>query len=273
MITPNGRYLGRRPDTHDHRDRHFSAAHPEAAAVQLPPSVDLRHKPTPEMPPCYDQGDLSSCGGNMGAALMRFFYPNVDAFSRLQIYYDARKYDGETHEDSGVQTRNILKALSEHGAAPETEWPYDVKKFASRPPVQAYQDAGKYKLSSYSRLTSGSNYLQCLASGYPFCLGIELFESFDSDQLDKTGIMVPPQPSEKDIGGHDVLVVGYILNFKSDPLFKQSGIDPALASDEVLMIRNSWGTNWSRKYRGHFFMPLAYALDNITGNDAWSGRK
>lgn len=269
MTTPSGRYLGRKPDGPDERDHLFSVAHPEAAAVQLPPSVDLRQR----LPPVFDQGQSSSCGPNAGAALMSFYYPDVPHFSRLQIYYDVRALEGDTSEDDGVQTRDVLKTLCLGGAAPEEDWPFDLKMLTQHPPQLVYNEASKRKLSKYSRLTSGSNYLQCLATGNPFVLGIELFESFDGPELDRTGIMVPPKPGEKNIGGHDVLVVGYVLNFRSDPLCKASGVDPALVSDEMLMIRNSWGANWSRKFRGHFFMPLAYALDRVTGNDAWTGRR
>lgn len=269
MITPNGRRLGRRPDSHDAGDRHFLAAHPEAARIALPPSVDLRKT----MPPCFDQGDLSSCGPNMGSALMCHYFPDVPAFSRLQIYRDVRDIEGTGSEDAGVETRDVLKTLATAGAAPESLWPYDPKRFAGKPPAEVYAAASKYRLTSYARLTSGSNYLQCLASGHPFCLGITLPKSFDGEQLDKTGIMTMPAKGEGELGGHDVLVVGYVLNFKTDPLFTKSGIDSALVSDEMLMIRNSWGTEWSRQYRGHFFMPLAYALDRVTGNDAWTGRR
>jgi C1A family cysteine protease len=269
-VTQRGHYLGRKPDSHDPRDRHFLASHPAAASIQLPPSVDLRKR----LPPCFDQGELSSCGPNAGAALMCFHFPEigVDSFSRLQIYYDVREMEGDVAADDGVETRDVLKALATTGAAPESMWPYAPKALTKRPPAAVYEAASKYKLSSYSRLMSGSNYLQCLASGQPFVMGIELHESFDGDRIDQTGIMVPPGPREQIIGGHDVLVVGYVLNFKSDPLCKQSGVDPALVSDEMLMVRNSWGTNWSRRFRGHFFMPLAYALDQATGNDAWTGR-
>lgn len=269
MITPNGRYLGRRPDSQSSKDHHFLAAHPEAAAISLPPSVDLRKN----LPPCFDQGELSSCGPNMGAAFMNFLYPEVPAFSRLQIYRDVRDIEGTGNEDAGVETRDVFKTLAETGAAPEELWPYDTTKFTGKPPPEVYQEAKKYKFSRYSRLISGSNYLQCLASGFPFGMGVMLPQSFDGEQINRTGIMTMPSKNEDVPLGHDVLVVGYVLNFKSDPLFTKTGIDPALVSDEMLMIRNSWGTHWSRQYRGNFFLPLQYALDKITGSDAWTGRR
>ena len=55
--------------------------------------------------------------------------------------------------------------------------------FTLEPPRPAELDAGKYKLGSYSRLISEDDYLGCLADGFPFLLGIECFESIDSNDL------------------------------------------------------------------------------------------
>ncbi len=270
MITPNGRYLGRRPDATDYRDHQFSVVHRAAAARLLPPSVDLRHL----LPPCFDQGHAGTCGLNMGSAMLCFLYPSAEpAFSRLQMYYDVRQIEGTGSDDAGVETRNVFKTLQRTGAAPENLWPYDLNRLAEEPTHAVYAAAAKYKISSYSRLASMSDYLHCLADGRPFGMGIQIYESFDDAETDRTGIMRTPGTDEACLGGHDVLVVGYVMNFRSSDLFKSSGLDPALVADEMLMVRNSWGTGWSRQYRGHFFMSLAYAAATATGNDAWTARK
>lgn len=269
MITPGGRGLGRRQDSDDGRDRRFLETHPEAATSQLPPSVDLRSR----LPACFDQGRSGSCGPNMGDGLMCFLFPEMASrgFSRLQIYRDVRVIEGTGDQDAGVETRDVFKTLQKTGAAPENLWPFDLSRLAAAPPASVYAEARKYRLGSYSRLVSGSNYLQCLASGSPFGLGFNVPESLDSDEVNRTGIMTVP--GGRIIGGHDVLVVGYVLNFRSDPIFRRSGVDPALVSDEMLIVRNSWGVGWSHMFRGHFFMPLQYAMDTTNGNDAWTGRR
>ena len=138
MITPSGRYLGRKPDSPDPRDRRYGAARPQYLSVSSrPASVDLR----PRLPPPYDQGKLGSCGPNAGSGLMAFLYPQVAAcFSRLQIYYDVRVIEGNVGEDTGVETRDVLKTLCNSGAAPEREWPYDISRFAMEPGTQATVD-------------------------------------------------------------------------------------------------------------------------------------
>ena len=53
-----------------------------------------------------------------------------------------------------VETRDLFKVLTKIGAAPESFWPYENSTFQPKPPAAVYTEAAKYRLSSYSRLTS-----------------------------------------------------------------------------------------------------------------------
>lgn len=267
MITPNGRHLGRVRDSADFRDHRFAAAHANAMVAPLPSSVDLHGA----LPACFDQSALGSCGGNAGAGLMAELFPGFLA-SRLGIYFDARALAGTTGTDSGVQTRDVLKALQLTGAIPETAWPYDITRFAEPPPVDIRE---MRKLGSYSRLASEDEYLACLASGHTFLLGFEVPSYFDDEAMAAYGVFWLPGNGKPPImGGHDVLVVGYDLHFKSNPDFLASGIDAASVQDEALLVRNSWGTEWGLVSKpGHFWMPLSWASNPSTGGDAWTGRR
>jgi C1A family cysteine protease len=200
-----------------------------------------------------------------------FFYPSVAAFSRLQIYYGVRLIEGDVSQDDGVETRDVLRFLQITGAAPEPLWPFDIGRMFHQPPPDVYQAAEGYTVASYSRLETPDDYLNCLASGFPFVLGFNVFASLDSDPVAKTGVLPLPVPNERQIGGHDVLVVGYDTDFLNNPDFLKSGLNPSQVSSRALLVRNSWGTAWGTK-AGHFWMPLEFAADPTNGGDAWTAR-
>lgn len=235
-----------------------------------PAKVDLR----PLLPPVFDQGEEGSCGPNSADALMCFFFPEVaqlGGFSRQQIYYCVRQLEEDVLDDAGVETKDLFAILHDIGAAPESLWEYLPANFKTVPPAGVLLAANGYKISSYSQLTAEEDFLDCLAEGFPFILGFECYESIDSEHLAKTGVM--PRPNvrkEKDVGGHDVLVVGYDTNFLKSHDFLKSGVASTLVSNTALLIRNSWGTDFG--IQGHFWMPIDYASNAQTGGDCWTGR-
>ena len=99
--------------------------------------------------------------------------------SRLCIYYNERGVGGHTGSDSGAQSRDGIKCVAREGFCPESEWPYDVNQFATRPAAGCYRDALKERVSQYLRLTPATvPLLTCLATGYPFVFGFSVYESF-----------------------------------------------------------------------------------------------
>lgn len=264
MILPSGRHLGGRADRPDPRDKRFEFTH-MARASALPRKVDLR----PKLPPAFDQGQEGSCGANAGSALMCFLKGATTSYARNQIYYAIRQLEGDLSVDGGVETRDVLKILQTVGTYPEILWPYSPSTMFAAPPTEPAADYDR--LSSYSRLVTETEYLACLAQGFPFLLGFECFESIDSNSLAQTGVMPNPDPTkEEQVGGHDVLISGYDLNFKTNPDFLASKVDPSLVDDVAVLVRNSWGTDWG--LHGYFWMPLSYAVNPSIGGDAWTGR-
>jgi C1A family cysteine protease len=77
-----------------------------------------------------------------------------------------------------------------------------------------------------------------LSSGYVASLAISVYESFESDAVAQTGNVPVPQPSEKNLGGHEVVACGY-----SD-------------ASRTLIVRNSWDVTWGDK--GYFYLPYDY---------------
>jgi C1A family cysteine protease len=118
---------------------------------------------------------------------------------------------------------------------------------------QCYKDALKYKAVTYQRVVQTPSQLKgCLASGYPIVFGFTVYESFESDAVAKTGQVPLPKPSEKVLGGHAVLAVGYD------------------ETQQRFIVRNSWGKNWG--LQGYFTMPYSYLTDNNLADDFWTIR-
>lgn len=240
------------PDLPDQRDHLYAA--PVVHLAKLPAKVDLRAK----CPPVYDQGQLGSCTANAIGAAIQFdrmkqkLTPNFVP-SRLFIYYCERVIEGTVNADSGAQIRDGIKSVAHNGDCPEKEWPYDIARFSLKPSPGCYKDALKYKAVSYQRVVQAPSQLKgCLASGYPIVFGFTVYESFEGAAVARTGKMPMPAPSEKVLGGHAVLAVGY---------------DDAA---QRFIVRNSWGKGWGMQ--GYFTMPYAYLTDNNLSDDLWTIR-
>ena len=246
-LRPNGRRYGYIKDTHDSRDRVFSAILPWGS---LPPAVDLRTKfPVP----AYDQSTLGSCSGNAIAGIHHFDQYQLDpakAFtpSRLFIYMNERILEGTVTEDAGAMIRDGIKTLVQQGVCPETMWPYDISQFTVRPTQACYDEAMKHQAIEYSRVMQLPHSLKsCLAGGHPFVFGFQVYENFEDEDVAKTGIM--HMPAGNNVGGHAVAAYAY---------------DDAR---QVYIIRNSWGTVWGQA--GYFEMPYAYMHDPRLVSDIW----
>jgi C1A family cysteine protease len=249
---PINRKYGWAPDLPDHRDHLYSA--PLPILVKLPPKKDLRSG----CPPVYDQGQLGSCTANAISGAIQFDQKKqkskVFVPSRLFIYYNERVMEGSVNSDAGAQIRDGVKSVANIGVCPEAEWPYDIKKFADKPTPKCFTDAKKCEAVGYQRLDSSNlNQLKgCIASGFPFVFGFTVYESFESPEVAKTGVLNMPTPKEKVEGGHAVLAVGY---------------DDAT---QRFTVRNSWGKDWGIK--GYFTIPYSYLTSTNLADDFWTIR-
>lgn len=240
------------PDLPDQRDLMYSA--PMMVMQKIPAKIDL----TSKCPPVYNQGQIGSCTANALSAAFEFdrkkqklqdFMP-----SRLFLYYNERALQNTVNSDSGAFIRDGIKTLNVNGICPEKEWPYDTNKFAQKPPQKCYTDALKCTIKSYQRLnnTNLSQLQSCLSEGFPFVFGFTVYESFESQQVAKTGMVPMPSPKEKVVGGHAVMAVGY-----DD-------------SKQAAIVRNSWGKDWGVK--GYFYMPYGYITSSHLCDDFWTIR-
>lgn len=240
------KWYGYIPDAYDSRDHVMLVQIP----ATLPDSVNLRQF----MPPVYDQGQIGSCTANAIAAAIQFDR-NKQALngwqpSRLFIYANERIMENvPLAEDSGAQIRDGIKSVATVGVCPETEWPYDIAQFATKPPDACYTHAVQHLALKYQRVPQTKAALMAvLASGYPFVFGFTVYDGFESEEVAKSGVLNLPAPNEKVVGGHAVLCVGY-----DKP-------------SDRLIVRNSWG-DWGQG--GNFTIPFDYVCNNEMADDFW----
>lgn len=256
MVVPRQiKRFGWRPDLPDVRDLLYVPP-PEVAAA-LPATVDLR----PEDVPVVDQGQLGSCTANGIAGVVGFAQrkagETVVPLSRLFIYYGEREMEGTVGQDSGAMIRDGIHFVHRDGAPPETDWPYDISRFAERPPDVAYADAATNLVASYHRV--GHTHLDtlraCLAEGWPVVFGFTVYDSFESAAVAGTGVVPYPAGGESVLGGHCMVIVGYDDN----------------DDDGRFVARNSWGTAWGQD--GYCTMPYRYLTSRGLASDFWTVRR
>jgi hypothetical protein len=211
-----------------------------------------------------------NCTSNALASAVAFEHGG-GPYSRLFIYYRERMLEGNVGTDSGAQLRDGIKAIAQKGVCLENTWPYDISKFTQTPPSHAYGEATKAIIKSYSRLLTRDDYRRCLAQGYPFVCGFEVYQSFESATTANTGIAFMPQPNEQILGGHAVTVIGYDSDFHNNPVFLNSGLPASGVAEDMYEVQNSWGPNFGDA--GRFWIPAAYFENPNLCGDSWTIRK
>jgi len=240
------RRYGWKPSLPDHRDLLA-----DTTGLTPLPEVDPRDK----MPEIFDQGQLGSCTSNaVGAALeydaMLDGAPAVTP-SRLFIYYCERQLEGSLGQgDTGAMGRDGFKAVRRYGTPPETDWPYDIAKYADDPPQQAWSDAAAHKMTKHYKSVPRSlnQFKLVLSNQQTIAFGFSVYESFESPEVASTGIVPMPSAHEQQMGGHEVLAVGYLAD-----------------QPNYVLVRNSWGSSWGMG--GYFLMPWQYLLSTDLASD------
>ena len=220
-----------KPDIPDHRDQIFTAS------FDLPTKVDRIGLQNP----IENQGQLGSCTGNSSTSALEIV-TNSPPLSRLMAYYNGRAIEKTIRQDAGCEIRDVIKAISKLGVCEEKLWPYVVKKFKTKPSVPARAEALSLitKIKAYQRVLTLEDLKKSLALGYPVIFGFSVPEYFESEAVATTGLVKYPGPSDKIIGGHAVVAVGY----------------DDTGADKFVWVRNSWGADWG--IDGYFKMDQAW---------------
>ena len=224
---------------------------PTFSAINLPATTNLA---TPKIT-VLDQGQIGSCVGNSLAACLQYvqIHNNYQWFflpSRLWIWNQTKLSEGVSiATDSGVSITDACATIATKNVCAEKWYPYDTLGFGNPIPVLATQKALLHTGQKYFALNNDLVSMKsCLAQGYPFVIGVTVYESFEGTQSIRTGdIPMPNTATEKNLGGHAILIIGY-----DD-------------STRRFNFQNSWGVNVGNK--GFFTIPYDYLSNaNISGD-------
>ncbi|KAG5192580.1 hypothetical protein JKP88DRAFT_173271 [Tribonema minus] len=248
-VSTGGKRYGLVKQKPDDRDFQFVSA----AKSSIPAAVDLRT--TGFVPPAMDQGQAGTCSAHAASSALRFLIrkEKLQDFqpSRLFIYFTSRVYvEGVApSEDTGCALRDVVKALSTYHVCNERYMPYSDTKIAEHPPALAVANARLHTTFMYRAVQQSLSALKsALASGYPVIVGIQVYESFESDDVARTGNVPMPSDGEQCLGGHAVLCVGF------------------QDKTQTFTLLNSWG-QWGQN--GFFTLPYDYLTNPDLAFDFW----
>lgn len=212
-------------------------------------NIDLRNK----FGPIFDQGKLGSCSANALCAIFDYDLTNFTG-SRLFLYYNERKLEKDLSNDIGAPLSCGIESIKKYGICSESDWSYDINKFAMQPPEICYYNAKKYYNIDALNINNDINSIKtCLINNEPIAVGIQIFNSFETNSVAKTGIVPMPGPNDILLGGHAVVICGF-----DD-------------TKQLFILRNSWGTTWGDN--GYFYLPYSYILNDNLASQFWIIKK
>ena len=249
-------HCGAKPDEPDHRD-HRKKYH-EIPCTWTHPNVDL----SGYVHHVYDQGSVGSCTANAlcaayGLDLVKqsrtiaggYYYFDP---SRLFLYYNTRKREGNQSEDSGASIRETVKSMNRKGVCNEYDWPYLESRCNEKPPQSCYDAAVGNNLCKYERLDHNiDQFRACLKDNCPFVFSFKVYDSFHDISEPKYTMQMPRahERDNKPLGSHAVVAVGY-----ND-------------TKQHIKVLNSWGSHWGDK--GYFYMPYHFIENSFFCFDFW----
>lgn len=236
--------LGCRKDPSDPRDIPMALILPP---VPVPKEADY----SPLMSPVRNQGDEGTCVAFASVVGVKEYqdkkeYEKLIGLSPRFLYEFCKKFDG-IPEEEGTYPRVAMKMLLKYGVCLEDLWPY-VPNRDGRPKKGASENAGRYRIKAYARLKGVPEMKRSLVVNGPFLAGVEVFDSWFTKTVEKTGLVPMPKSGEASIGGHAICVAGY------DDVKK------------VFKFKNSWGAGWGAGGYGY----IRYEYIARYCSDAWS---
>jgi hypothetical protein len=222
-------------------------------------STGALHLPEFDAIPVYDQGSEGACTGHAtrevaGHALMR--KSGLWVALSAQFSYNMTRMEEGTPlaEDSGCAIFDAVHGFELRGLCREEVFPTDPANLAVEPPQDALDDAKNHLGLLSFHVPDLATALACLAppQGFAVSVGISVPDNMMSSYAAQTGEVAYPEPREKILGGHNIVLIGW------DP-------DMSIAGKKgCFRFRNSWGDGWGAG--GDGWLPAAYLVDGYASD-------
>ena len=196
---------------------------PFGAGDNLPSFLDY----TADLPKVKNQGAQQSCVAWATAYALKFFEEKKENNSTIE-FSPSFIYNQINHgKDEGSNFMEALNKLSQVGAAPMEDMPYNPNDYLSPPSAAAIEKAKPYGIDSWRRINTADmkEVKVHLNSGYPVIIGADIDEDFRTGK-NPSGEYIYKKRGAKFAGIHAMLVVGF---------------DDRMNAFKVM---NSWGENW-----------------------------
>lgn len=212
--------------------------------------LDLR----PLQSPIKDQGRRGTCVAFAATAGHEMLRAEGVDLSEEFLHWAAKQRDELPQHAEGTSLAAATTALRELGQPPEAMWRYDDSRDQRaptyRPPDGACEVALERRLPGGRELPPRTAAVRAaLEEGLAVLLGVRLFVTWHTASAD--GLIRMPGPGTIALGGHAVLVAGYL--------------DGEGEGGGQFIVRNSWGAEWGAG--GYGFLPYAYV--EAHGLQAW----
>jgi hypothetical protein len=204
----------------------------------------------PKLPPVwYDQGNINSCVGHALAFCISYLFyqqtARVEVFSPMYVYWHARYLRGLTQKDDGCFLIDGIISLTKWGICREKSWEHNHTHLTLQPSPAAYEDAMSFALTvKFAIIKTVDEMKNALVHHIPVVFGFPVPESFKRSLEGTEVLLEPPKPSDRILGGHAVVAIGY-SDYKN-----------------AFLCRNSWGKDWG--VDGNFWLHYDYVVHEYT---------
>ncbi|MGL6267444.1 MAG: C1 family peptidase, partial [Chitinophagaceae bacterium] len=198
----------------------------EKASIYEPLADDNSRNPLPEAanlqrfaPPVGNQGHQGSCVAWSSAYAARSILESTRTNQQQTVFSPSFLYNQIGLQNcEGSYLVRAMEYMTRQGSIPYQQFPYDENDCSTMPDRVQVQEASKYKMRGFTRLSAGDRndaidpraIKENLAQGAPVVIGMMVGQSFMQNMLGKD--LWIPEANDRSMmgfGGHAMCVVGY----------------------------------------------------------------